>query len=182
MDLEIVAVCSPRLNARCAIKTPADLAQFPLLHKIGTPNLWAEWMANAGIGSTGSLHGHTYQNFAMVAQAAVAGLGIALLPRCDVENEIAAKELEVVADFVRTKTSIHLFLPEARAGSRAVQAFAAWLFAEAGTFNCAGPLRPQHKETPRRADARDGIQGGRRPRPRAEPRAAAQPAPPRRLG
>lgn len=155
MDLDIVAVCSPRLNANRAIKTPADLAELPLLHKMGTPNLWTEWMAKAGVSPNGPLHGHTYQNFAMVAQAAVAGLGIALLPRCDVENEIAARQLEIVAgEFVATKTSIHLFLPEARAGSSAVRAFTAWLFDEAGKFNSGDHHRPHDKEAARRPQGR----------------------------
>ena len=65
---------------------------------MGKPNRWAEWMAEVGIASDGLLHGHAYQNFAMVAQAAVAGLGIALLPRYLVEDDIAAKRLEIVAD------------------------------------------------------------------------------------
>ena len=94
MDEDIVAVCSPKLNARRAIKAPADLVEFPLLHKMGKPNRWAGWMADVGIASDGLLHGHAYQNFAMVAQAAVAGLGIALLPHYLVEDDIAAKRLD----------------------------------------------------------------------------------------
>jgi len=51
MDEDIVAVCSSKLNARRAIKTPADLVEFPLLHKMGKHNRWAEWLADVGIAS-----------------------------------------------------------------------------------------------------------------------------------
>ena len=79
MDAEMVAVCSPSLKAKSAIKKPADVAKFPLLHQMARPNRWAEWMADAGVPHDRPLLGHTYQ-LAMLSQAAVAGLGIALLP------------------------------------------------------------------------------------------------------
>jgi LysR family glycine cleavage system transcriptional activator len=147
MDEDIVAVCSPKLNARRAIKAPADIVEFPLLHKMGKQNRWAEWMADVGIASDGLLHGHAYQNFAMVAQAAVAGLGIALLPHYLVEDDIAAKRLEIVAgEFVDMTTSYYLILPETRASASAVQAFAKWLTAEARIFNARGGRRVTRKK------------------------------------
>jgi len=147
MDEDIVAVCSPKFNAKRAIKTPADVVEFPLLHKMGKPNRWAEWMAEVGIAPDGLLNGHAYQNFAMVAEAAVAGLGIALLPHYLVEDDIATRSLEVVADrFVDMTTSYYLILPETRASASAVQAFAKWLTAEARIFNARGGRRVARKK------------------------------------
>ena len=104
-------------------------------------------MAEVGIASDGLLHGHAYQNFAMVAQAAVAGLGIALLPRYLVEDDIAAKRLEIVAgEFVGMTTSYYLILPETRASASAVQAFAKWLTAEARIFNARDGRRVASKK------------------------------------
>jgi len=159
MDEDIVAVCSPKLNARRAIKTPADLVEFPLLHKMGNPNRWAEWMTEVGIAPDGLLHGNAYQNFAMVAQAAVAGLGIALLPHYLVEDDIAAKRLEIVAgEFVGMTTSYYLILPETRASASAVQAFAQWLTAEARIFNARSRRRMPNKRTvERRPDGANKI-------------------------
>jgi LysR family transcriptional regulator, glycine cleavage system transcriptional activator len=131
MDEDIIAVCSPALNAKHAIRRPADVVKFPLLHKMGKPNHWIEWMAKYGIAQGGPLHSHAYQNYAMVAQGAVAGLGIALLPHYLVEDDIAANRLEIVAeDFVDITTAYYLILPETRASAGAVQAFAKWLIAE----------------------------------------------------
>jgi LysR family glycine cleavage system transcriptional activator len=135
------------LNARRAIKVPADVVEFPLLHKMGKPNRWAEWMVEVGIAPDGLLNGHAYQNFAMVAQAAVAGLGIALLPHYLVEDDVAAKRLEIVAaDFVDITTSYYLILPETRASASAVQAFAKWLTAEARIFNARSGRRVARKK------------------------------------
>ena len=83
----------------------------------------------------------------MVAQAAVAGLGIALLPHYLVEDDIAAKRLEIVAgEFVGMTTSYYLILPETRASASAVQAFAKWLTAEARIFNARGGRRVGSKK------------------------------------
>jgi LysR family glycine cleavage system transcriptional activator len=147
MDEDIVAVCSPKFNARRAIKTPADVVEFPLLHKMGKPNRWAEWMAEVGIAPDGLLNGHAYQNLAMIAEAALAGLGIALLPHYLVEDDVAAKRLEIVADdFFDITTSYYLILPETRASASAVQAFAKWLTAEARIFNARGGRRVARKK------------------------------------
>jgi LysR family transcriptional regulator, glycine cleavage system transcriptional activator len=146
MDENIVAVCSPKLNARRTIKTPADVIKFPLLHKMGKPNRWAEWLAGVGIPQDGLLQGHAYQNYAMVAPAAVAGLGIALLPHYLVEDDIAAKRLEIVGhDLFDFTTSYYLILPETRASASAVQAFAKWLTAEARIFHLRGGRRAARK-------------------------------------
>ena len=135
LDEDMVAVASPKLCASRSIKTATDVAKFPLLHNMGSRNRWAEWMSEAGVSLHAPLHGHTYQNYAMVAQAAVAAVGIALLPRYLVEDDVAAKRLEIVAnEYASLKTAYHLILPETRASSNAVQAFAKWLIAEAQAF------------------------------------------------
>jgi LysR family glycine cleavage system transcriptional activator len=154
MDDDIVAVCSPKLNARRAIKTPADVVKFPLLHKMGKPNRWANWLAEVGIAPDGLLNGHAYQNFAMVAQAAVAGLGIALLPHYLVEEDVAIKRLEIVAaEFIHMTTSYYLILPETRASASAVQAFAKWLTAEARIVNLRSGRRLRTKKLAERRPA-----------------------------
>jgi len=77
----------------------------------------------------------------------VAGLGIALLPHYLVEDDIAAKRLEIVAgEFIGMTTSYYLILPETRASASAVQAFAKWLTGEARIFNARGGRRVASKK------------------------------------
>jgi LysR family transcriptional regulator, glycine cleavage system transcriptional activator len=150
MDMKMVAACSPTLRAKRAIKAPADVLKFPLLHQMARPNRWSEWMAEVGLPHNGPLRGHTYQ-LAMLSQAAVSGLGIALLPRYLIEEELADKRLEIVgASFLQAKTTYYLIVPEARAGSNALQAFTKWLIAESQAWSAAN----RHL-----ADVRDGKFG-----------------------
>lgn len=135
MDAEMVAVCSPKLTARRAIKKPADIVKLPLLHKMSRPNRWVEWMAGAGVGlEAGSLKGVAYPQLTMLAEAAAAGLGIALLPCNLFAEEFADSRLQIVSNESRdAKISYYLMVPERRAGSDAVQTLANWLVAEART-------------------------------------------------
>ena len=159
LDADFVPVCSPKLNAKRAIKSPADILKFPLLHKSSRPNRWAIWLSQAGVVLDRPLHGHACENFAMIAQAAVAGLGLALLPRYLVEDEIADKRLETIADgLVEHTISYYLILPEARASTPPVHAFATWLIEEAAKFQANRELRQKaqrvgHANARHRAEA-----------------------------
>ena len=150
MNEDLVAVASPKLGVNRTIKKAGDLAKYSLLHNMGNRTRWSQWMNMAGVETHEPVHGHTYQNYAMVAQAATAGVGVALLPRYLVEDDVAAKRLEIVASqFASVSTSYHLILPETRASSNAVQAFAKWLIAEAQAFKASNG-RIVDKECPRR--------------------------------
>jgi LysR family glycine cleavage system transcriptional activator len=136
MDAEMVAVGSPRLNVRRAVKTPADLAKFPLLHKAGKASRWTEWMAEAGVTLDGPLPGHSYETFAMIVEAAVAAHGIGLLPYYLIADDVAARRLEIIGrEFADFRLSYFLMLPESRAGVFAIRSFAFWLIEEARKFN-----------------------------------------------
>jgi LysR family glycine cleavage system transcriptional activator len=157
-DEDMVAVASPKLGAGLGVQVAADITKFPLLHNMGGPSRWIEWMSEAGAELDGPLNGHTYQNYAMVAQAAVAGVGLALLPRYLVEDGVAAKRLEIVASgFANLKTSYHLILPETRASSYAIESFAKWVIAEAQAFKTTNSRMTDSKTAPRRTTGKHKL-------------------------
>jgi LysR family transcriptional regulator, glycine cleavage system transcriptional activator len=153
MDVAVVPVCSPQLHKSRRIKSPADIVPYPLLHQMSRPTRWAEWMTEAGVKLTGSLSGPTYEQFSMIAQAAVAGMGVALLPLFLIEDELADGRLEVVSDqSLATKTSYYLVVPESRVSSSAVKAFSDWLIGQArqtagasDAVRIAGSARPRRR-------------------------------------
>jgi len=157
-DEDMVVVANPKLGAGQGIQAAADITKFPLLHNIGGPSRWIEWMGEAGAQIDCPLNGHTYQNYAMVVQAAAAGVGLALLPRYLVEDGVAAKRLEIVANgFANLKTSYHLILPETRASSHAVESFAKWLIAKAQAFKTMNGRVAKGKPSPRRTNGQHKI-------------------------
>jgi LysR family glycine cleavage system transcriptional activator len=161
MDVEMVAVSSPKLGARRAVKTPTDLARFPLLHKVGRASRWTEWMAGAGVTLDGPLHGHSYETFAMIVEAAIAGHGIGLLPYYLIADDLASRRLEIIGrEFVDFRLSYYLVLPEARAGLLAIRSFAFWLIEEARKFNVGNARPAVKKDVLRRPSGRTAFAAG----------------------
>jgi LysR family glycine cleavage system transcriptional activator len=127
----MIAVCSPAFRTRNAIADEADLAGLPLLHQSTRPEAWANWFEGGGLGLEHAHHGPVLDQFEMIAAAASAGLGAALLPRFLVEQELASARLEILFPRpLQMSSGYFLAIPEEE-GGEAVEAFRAWLVARA---------------------------------------------------
>ena len=72
-----------------------------------------------------------FDQFATVTQAAVAGLGLALLPEFLIEPEIDDGSLVAALPLpMRSSESYHLVWPSARAQHPPLEAFRDWILAE----------------------------------------------------
>jgi len=132
MDEVAVVVASPEYRAARRLETPADLQRATLLHQTTRPTAWADWCALAGIELEGVNRGPRYEQFAMIGQAAAAGLGAALLPRVLIDDELAAGRLEMLFDNALTSSRAYYWVvPEDKAASPALRAFTQWITAEA---------------------------------------------------
>jgi LysR family glycine cleavage system transcriptional activator len=123
MHEQVVPLCSPAYLRQHGIAQMQDLSRAVLLQQTTRPTQWADWFEQLGADAAHALRGPRYEQFAMIAQAAVSGLGAALLPRFLVEAEIASGEL------------VQLFpqaYPESRAQAPLVRAFRDWICAAAG--------------------------------------------------
>lgn len=151
MSEEVVVVCNEELAAT-TLRTPDHLSQVSLLHLSTRPHAWKEWAAVAGVDDCDWARGPHFDHFSMVAQAAVAGLGAAVLPRFLVLDELASGRL--VIPFPPTATSdkaYWLVYPERKAGLASLQKFRGWL------LDCVGersrPAVLTHVNEPRRESA-----------------------------
>ncbi len=136
MGEEVVPVAAPALVARIGLASPADMLRAPLLQQSTRPRAWASWLEQQGLPPERALMGPRFEQFAMVSQAAVAGLGLAIVPRFLVEEELRAGSLVIPFDRPVTGSGgYYLVYPEARAEWPAVIAFRDWLLEE-----CAVPL------------------------------------------
>ncbi|ROZ78124.1 LysR family transcriptional regulator [Ramlibacter sp. WS9] len=93
MGEELVVVCSP--SVRPQLRRPEDLADAALLHLSSREHAWTDWLSRAGVGSIPSTRGAKFELFSMVSQAAAAGLGVAVLPRFLVLDELASRQLVI---------------------------------------------------------------------------------------
>jgi DNA-binding transcriptional LysR family regulator len=132
---EMTPVCSPRLlKGRTSLK-PEALEKFTLLHQSARPDAWRQWLVQAGVHEANCMKGQRYELFSMLVEAARAGLGIALVPRFFVLDELAKKELVVPCDLsLRNEKGYYLVYPENKQNAPLLLAFQSWLLAMATQY------------------------------------------------
>ena len=129
----LVPVCTPAFRATYGIRRVADLTRTPLLQLATRPAAWSSWFETAKLPTANAFHGLVFDNLAMLAAAASARLGVALLPTFLVEAELADGRLVALARPQQTRDSYYLVVPEAKAASPRVSAFVQWIEALAQT-------------------------------------------------
>lgn len=133
-DESLVPCAAPDFLARHPVTAPADLLALPLLQIETRPGAWSDWFAANGI--TASLpRGMLFDQFAPMVEAAIRGLGVALLPGFMIEADLRAGNLVPVWGApVRGEGSYWLVWPEARADYPPLAAFREWIATEAQDF------------------------------------------------
>lgn len=130
MQEETLPACSPEFKRAHAMETPVDLLSVPLLHLTTRPDAWERWFQQADV-SFGSLHGMLFDQFATASQAAIGGLGVALLPTFLIEDELRRGELVPAIDRRMTSSQrYYLAMPKERASYPPLVAFRAWMLDE----------------------------------------------------
>jgi len=132
MDEDMVPVCSSGFKTRQNIKSPSDLARTVLLHQTTRPAAWTEWFEMADIKNAHALRGPRFEQFAMIAQAAVCDLGVALLPKLLIEEELSSGRLVTLFNqALRSANSYYLVVPDAKTSSPLTSAFTRWTVEQA---------------------------------------------------
>lgn len=131
----LVPVCHPTLLG--SAKVPPTLDELPRLHRRQNPDAWQRYAQEAGIVLTNPAIGPRYDLHVMLIEAALAGLGVALVPRLYVEAELAEGRLVAPwPDGQSISKTFCLILPEPiRLSDGPIQDFANWLLMESRTAN-----------------------------------------------
>lgn len=131
---ELITACSPDYLARWPAGKArlADLPRHVLLQQTSRHNNWQEWLGQNGAGHVNPWAGPRFEHVYMVMQAAVAGLGIALLPRLLVLDEVASGRLVIPfpATLV-TQDAYCLVYPAAKKSDPKLSVFRQWLLEQA---------------------------------------------------
>lgn len=126
-----VPACSPSFKVKHHIEVPEDLLKVPLLHLTTRPDAWEQWFKRNEVPFS-SVHGMLFDQFATAAQAAISGLGVALLPVFLIRDELARGELVAAVDReMESSERYFLAYPRERAGYPPLAAFRRWIVAEA---------------------------------------------------
>lgn len=126
----LLPVGSPGLLAKGPpILRPADCLHYPLLHDPEAAD-WRLWLQAMGVADA-SLRGTRFADSILLARAAVAGQGLALLRDTYAMDEIAAGRLQVALDAPWPAQFAYYVVTAPGPRSPAVNAFSEWLLAEA---------------------------------------------------
>lgn len=129
----LVPVCHPALLEGRDVATALDA--LPRLHRRQNPEAWQLYVEESGVALSNPAIGARYDLHAMLIEAALAGLGVALVPRLYVEADLAAGRL--VAPWPEGRSiskTFCLVLPDPmRLSDGPLRAFADWIIEEAGS-------------------------------------------------
>ena len=129
----VVALAHPRLAG--SLQQPADLLEATLLHNSGlswdaTFPDWTTWLRNAGVEPTAPLRLREFGDANLVTEAALAGLGVALLLRTLVSEELASGRLVALFPEQPLVNGYHFVCPPRHLEEARVAAFREWLLEE----------------------------------------------------
>ena len=125
---EFVLIASPTLVANEGLKSPPDVLHSTLLHHEGAPTAWRQWATRHSVMESSVQSGPRFAQYSAVIQAAVSGLGVALVPRILVLEELGDASVVVPCGETITVDQGHYlcFRPD-RADVPVLAAFRSWI-------------------------------------------------------
>ncbi len=125
----VILVGAPTLLKSRPVKRPEDIRRHALLTHSTRPEAWAEWFGQAGLKQPATQQGPAFEHFFMSIEAAVNGLGLALVPDFFVATELRDGRLvePLPGQRVRRPGGYYLLHLKGRAREPAIRAFRDWL-------------------------------------------------------
>jgi LysR family glycine cleavage system transcriptional activator len=128
---ELMVVLSPTLAAGRAVWGAAELSEQVLLSVANNPAAWGEWFTAQGLAHQRMRLGPSFEMTSHLIQAVRAGIGIGLVPRVLVGDELDSGELvSPVGPYVSGRGYYLVYPPRNRA-LPVLQAFKSWLLDKA---------------------------------------------------
>lgn len=128
LDEVVLPVCAPGLMQGAASLSPEAIATLPLLQQSTRPDAWRQWFEVQGLAAPQALSGARFELFSMTASAAAHGMGLALVPKLLVTEELARGELVVACERTLSNQRAYYFVqPEGNDNPSATQIFRDWL-------------------------------------------------------
>lgn len=126
---ELVPICLPTdLQGSHALRKPQDLLTRPLLFHTLHPDYWDAWFKSVDCPHPPLRAAADFERVALLVQAVIAGLGVAMVQRCLVEEDLAAGRIAIAIDRpVLNTRGYYLCYAESRSDFRALTSFRRWL-------------------------------------------------------
>ncbi len=129
---EFCLVAAPSLLGARPVAAAVDLTQFTLLHHEHAPGAWRQWAVQHEIPERHVLAGPRFAQYSAVIQAALSGLGIGLVPKILVLDELRMQSLCMPLSLsVNVDQGHYLCFRSESLSSPAFSAFRLWILTQA---------------------------------------------------
>ncbi|WP_179587286.1 LysR substrate-binding domain-containing protein [Pigmentiphaga litoralis] len=129
---DVVLIAPPEASGVPSVETPDDVSRHTLLQHVSVPQAWLQWSDTHAVHTIDPLAGPQFDQFHTLIRAVMVGMGLALVPRCLVQDEITAGLVVAPAGMSYRSNSGYWFCyPEARANQATLTRFKDWLVAAA---------------------------------------------------
>lgn len=134
IDATLAVVCSPQWRESNVLRGPEDLVGQPLLAYTGeTRDLWREYFQHFGLAPPNLGQVPRFYQLLMLTQAAVSGLGLALVPLFLIEPELQSGRLvQAIDETFLPKRAYYVTHPKGADLDQKVRLFKEWLMAMSG--------------------------------------------------
>lgn len=123
-------VCSPEYQAAAGLTRPAGLSAARLLATKTRLEAWRDWVTATGYEGAVPEVTARYEHFYLLIQAAVCGLGVAVVPLMLVEDDLRSGKLVAPFGFAPSRRKLVLWVAPNLDGRADVEAMARWLTQE----------------------------------------------------
>lgn len=128
MGQELFLVCSPELASGMQERAAAELLKCRLLEHVQLPQMWDRWFSTQQVRGYDGRKTQQFEQFSVMISALLAGLGIALMPRCLIEEELRDATLTLLFDQpMKTEYGYYFVYPRDQYPSIALERFSDWL-------------------------------------------------------
>lgn len=145
-------VCSSEYRQSARLEAMDDLASARLLATKTRLEAWQDWSLASGFTGDALKISNRYEHFYLLIQAAVCGLGVAVVPRMLVQEDLRSGKLVAPFGFVPSHRKLLLWIAPQLDGRSDVEALATWLAHEMRATEVVRPT--ERMESPRRAPGR----------------------------
>lgn len=125
----LIAIASPSATPAGLAPEPAWAASQTLLTVASNPQAWAEWFSVHGLDHRQMRVGPSFELTSHLIQAVRAGMGVGLVPKALVEDELQRGDLVAVSEAIASQRGYYLVYPPRNESLPALAAFREWLLA-----------------------------------------------------
>jgi len=135
---ESIPVCHPSLLTDRRPLTPQQLATFPLLHLATRRTDWQQWFDCENGEPVNAMRGPSFEQHTLLISAALAKLGIALLPQFLAQKYLDSGLLVSPCERrLQTTRAYYFVYPDSRPMGHPLMLFRNWVLAQAQSFSSA---------------------------------------------